>query len=327
MAQITERRSSLCPQISAVRELYTSMENVILFFVSGISYNRPKLCSSATWREDPEVFANASVMGNSVYSVFLDRKDDLYAIATELAQIFVWPTKNTTLKCNLTLLHRGSMNLFVNINGHIFVDYNSTDQYGVMKWIPGSTSSELVLTASERCYFIFLDVHDNIFCSMTQKHMILRRSFNDHPNVTKVYAGNGTAGNTSELLNRPHGIFITKDQTLYIADCGNNRVQLIRDNMQISTVADNFTVGAYALNCPIGITVDSDENVYVTDSNNNRILMLNSKGVRCIIGCMATKLNLLNPWSLGFDTIGNLFVAEAGNARILAFNLSTNCGS
>ena len=182
------------------------------------------------------------------------------------------------------------------------------------------------------CYGLFIDVYNYIYCSRYGEHQVIKKSLNSGANMSTVVAGNGTAGNASHMLHGPRGIFVTIRLDLYVADCGNNRVQLFSSGqLNGTTVVGSGASGTMSLNYPMGVILDADEHLFISDYNNNRIIRSISSGFECLFGCIggggstATQLN--NPRSLSFDSYGNLFVADRSNNRIQKFLLTTNsCG-
>jgi hypothetical protein len=62
-----------------------------------------------------------------------------------------------------------------------------------------------------------------------------------------------------------------------------------------------------------------------------RIVGSGPNGFHCLVGCSispgSASNQLNNPWSLSFDSYGNMFITDGGNNRIQKFVLSTNsCG-
>ncbi|CAF1613412.1 unnamed protein product, partial [Adineta ricciae] len=116
------------------------------------------------------------------------------------------------------------------------------------------------------------------------------------------------AETTSTTLRNPRGIFIDEiNSTLFVADCGNDRIQSFQlDSFLGKTI---FTNQIFHLNCPSGITLDK-------------------QSFRCLVGCdrsAGISANQLNyPSSLSFDSFGNLFVVDQQNHRIQKFNLNNN---
>ena len=91
------------------------------------------------------------------------------------------------------------------------------------------------------------------------------------------------------MLNKPQGIFVDKNLNLYVADCLNDRIQLILPGqLNGTTLAINGSNGTFTLACPTDIALDMDDYLFITDALNNRILGLGPFGFRCIVGCTGT---------------------------------------
>jgi sugar lactone lactonase YvrE len=145
-------------------------------------------------------------------------------------------------------------------------------------------------------------------------------------------AGGGGPGSASTQLNSPSGIFVTSNFQLYVADCTNNRIQRFQlGNLTGTTVSLNGLTGSNTLSCPTGVVMDADGYLFILDSSNNRIVGSNANGFRCVAACSATSGStadkLSSAWSLSFDNLGNIFVADSRSSRIQKFLLATNtCG-
>ena len=186
---------------------------------------------------------------------------------------------------------------------------------------------------STRCSGLFVDVRDNLYCSQLFQHQVVRKSLLLKSSVTDVVAGTGCPGSTADMLVTPRGIFVTIDLDLYVADCGNDRVQLFRSGQTIErTVAGNGSTGTkIILDCPTGVVLDADGYLFVVDNFNNRIVGEGPWGFRCIVGCSglnsSTSDKLFKPFTMSFDVDGNFFVTDRDNHRIQKFLLSDNtCG-
>ena len=178
------------------------------------------------------------------------------------------------------------------------------------------------------CFSLVTDLNNNLYCSFSSSHVVVKRSLNTSSNTTMIAAGNGSAGSTSLLLNMPRGLFITVNLDLYVADCGNNRVQLFPSGqLNGTTVAGSGATGTITLNCPVAVTLDGYGFLYVVDQNNHRVVGANFNGFRCIVGCSgqngSASSQLQSPRSLAFDTNGNLLVGDWGNSRIQEFTLTS----
>jgi len=223
--------------------------------------------------------------------------------------------------------------VFATTNGNIYVDSGINSTSGVDVWTYNANTSVAAMYVGQECFGLFVDINDILYCSMRDIHQIVSKSLNSVADTLTVAAGIGCPGSASDMLNLPSGIFVDINLTLYVADCGNDRIQLFQsDPFNGTTVAGNGSGATIALNCPTGIVLDGDNYLFIVDSGNNRIIRSESNGFQCIAGCSrssgSASNQLNNPWSLSFDSYGNIFVTDRDNNRIQKFILSTNsCGT
>lgn len=131
-----------------------------------------------------------------------------------------------------------------------------------------------------------IDASDNIYVSDYNNDRI--RKIDNLGNVSTI-AGSGTAGfldGTASLarFNKPIGIEVTNDGSLYIADSNNQRIRKISAGT-VSTFVGGGTatfadgVGTQALfYTPSYLAMDSNSNLYLSDNTNNRIRKITSGG-------------------------------------------------
>jgi hypothetical protein len=301
-----------------------------LFFLE-ISYNLPKFCSNASWDPNAITFVNNSTVGSYPYGSFVDNKNTLYVVETNLNSVQVWLEGSMTPTRNIS----GGLNwpaaIFATSNGDIYVD-NTRFNYQIDKWTLNATNGIMVLYVNGTCFNLFVDIYDNIYCSMNDFHKVVKKSFNDSANTTQIVAGNGSAGSAPNMLNFPLGIFVDVTFNLYVADCRNNRVQLFASGYSNgTTVAGDGANGTITLNCPVAIVIDGDGYLFISDSNNWRIVGSGPNGFKCLVGCTNTSGSasdqLNSPWSLSFDSYGNIFVDDVANGRIQKFlYINNSCG-
>lgn len=225
---------------------------------------------------------------------------------------------------NLTGNLNNPYGLFVARNGDIYVDNGNNGS--VVKWTINTTNSIFVMNVTSRCFSLFIDINNTLYCSLDAEHQVISKSLTTNSTNASMIAGTGVSGSTSAMLNQPKGIFVDTNFNLYVADCGNNRVQQFPFGQSTGiTQAGNGLSGAITLNCPTGITLDADGYLFIVDSNNNRIIGSGPNGFRCVVGCSnssgSASDQLDYPQNLAFDNFGNLFVVDQNNSRIQKFFL------
>ena len=298
----------------------------------GLSFNQPRLCLEATWKPEASTFADSQTIGSLPDTVFVDGNNSVYVVETQLSQVQVWMQGAAFPDRNISAGLFEPHGLFVTSNGDIYVD-NSVKNNRTDKWAVNDTDGVAVMNVSESCYSLFVDIDQMLYCSMGELHQVLKQSLNNVLlNMTTIAAGNGTPGASATMLDRPHGIFVDEKLRLYVADCGNNRIQRFESNvLSGTTVAGAGVLPGLSLSCPVAVILDGNGYLFIADSQSSRLVMVGSTDFRCIIGCVAGSgpaSNQLNsPWSLSFDTNGNLFVSDRNNSRIQKFMLlSDGCG-
>jgi hypothetical protein len=139
---------------------------------------------------------------------------------------------------------------------------------------------------------------------------------------------------------------------IYVADTDNHRVlgwssatgfangapadRIIGQPDAGATGCNTGGVGAGTLCFPRGLAVDSLGNLYVADTNNHRALLFNTPFTSdavadkvwgqtsfTAVGCNnggAGAGTLCDPWGVGLDAAGNLYVADTTNDRVLLFS-------
>jgi DNA-binding CsgD family transcriptional regulator/sugar lactone lactonase YvrE len=157
------------------------------------------------------------------------------------------------------------------------------------------------------------------------------------------YAGDGRAGREANL-NLPTGLAIGFNDTLFIADTGNNVIRQLGPDGAIHTVAGTGEAGyrgdagpaLYAvLHAPGGLAFDDEGNLFIADTLNQRVRRIDVNGeIETVAGtgvpgylgdgrpAIYAELNLAtNPLEgigqgLAVDSRGDVFIADALNRRV-----------
>ncbi len=163
----------------------------------------------------------------------------------------------------------------------------------------------------------------------------------DPSGVTTVLAGIGRASfsgdggpSTAAALSSPNGAAVGPDGSIYIADCGNDRIRRIAPNGTITTIAgsvggfsgDGGPATAARLNCPVSIVFDAAGNLYFSDNFNLRVRRITPAGIISTVagtgrlalsgdGGPATAADGWPVW-LAIGPDGSLYYTDDGDARL-----------
>ena len=193
--------------------------------------------------------------------------------------------------------------IFVDSIKNIYVaDYNN---YRIMKWMPGSTSGEVVTgnlnLLGGNPTNVLLD-GQSLYISTTSDILQFSPPFN----INKLFNGNGW------------GLSINSERNLYFASSGS--VYKINSNGDTDLVATGSDIN--------GIYVDSLSSLYIADNLIDSFNNYYSTIVKWIPGAMTAELiaggkshgNAPNQiWfsaGIAFDKTGNLYISDAENRRV-----------
>ena len=295
------------------------------FVVLTLSYNQPRFCLNTIWNSNATSFANEIFVGQFPSGIFVNSNNSIYIPNTETGEIHIWQNENhlnPTKSISNNLLLTGS--IFVTTNGDIYVDngYNGR----IDKWIrENETWTSVMMNVTSTCYALFIDIYEGLYFSMPgYNHRVDKKWSNG---TTTIVAGTGVQGSESEMLYGPTGIFVDINLDLYVADSGNNRIQLFRLNQRNGiTVAGNGSVNVtIQLKWPTGIVLDGDQHLFIVEFGNHRIIGSDENGFRCIFGCSRNN-QLFYPQAMSFDSYGNIYVTDRSNDRIQKIVKNNICG-
>jgi aldose sugar dehydrogenase len=144
----------------------------------------------------------------------------------------------------------------------------------------------------------------------------------------------GEYGSRDFEMMSPAGIALDQEGNVYVADTGNNRIQVFSSNGTLITewgghYGDRdreYGRGAGHMRFPEGIAVDQEGNVYVADTGNNRIQIFSSNGTY-ITGWGRYSYEdgeMRFPEGIAVDQEGNVYVADTGNDLISVFTFPSH---
>ncbi len=182
------------------------------------------------------------------------------------------------------------------------------------------------------------DQAGNVYISDTGNQRV--RELRTDGTITTV-AGNGSAGfsgdggaATSARINYARGLAVDGLGSVYIADTANDRVRKFTVGGSMNTFAGNGTAGfsgdgpaaGVRLNLPRGLAFDSAGHLFISDSGNNRVREVTNGNMATVAGDgvagaagdggPATSAELNDPFGVGVDAAGNLYIADTLNNRI-----------
>jgi uncharacterized protein (TIGR03437 family) len=201
----------------------------------------------------------------------------------------------------------------------------------------GGLAADASLTGPEA---VAVDAAANIYIADWGNNVI--RKVNPSGIISTV-AGNGTVGYfgdggpaTSASLNWTAGVAADAAGNIYIADKWNNRIRKVSPSGIISTLAgsgwqtfsgDGGPATCASMYLPKGVALDAGGNLYIANEGNARVRKVSPSGTITTVagngiygfsgdGGPATSAALDQPQSVAVDGAGNLYIADAWNARI-----------
>ena len=302
-----------------------------LTFALAISFNRPKFCANATWNISGTTFANVSTVGTLPYGLFINTNNTVYVANRLDGRIIIWQDGIATPVRNFSGNLSSPYSVFATDAGDIYADNGMTFN-NILRWSLNAAIGVPAMYVCDRCYGVFVDVMNNLYCAMVFKHQVVSTSLERRMNFWNTVAGTGVAGSTANMLYYPSGLYVDQNLDFYVADCGNDRVQRFRSGQLNGTTVVGFTApGTFTLDCPTGVNLDADGYMFIVDCYNHRVIRSGPNGFVCLLGCTGvgvTATQFYYPVTLSFDTYGNIFIADQYNNRIQRFSLLSNgCGS
>ena len=134
-------------------------------------------------------------------------------------------------------------------------------------------------------------------------------------NTFNVIAGiTGVSSSTGTALSYPYDLFIGANNTLYVSDTNNNRIQRFA-----SGSATGVTIPNLSLSSPVDIYVDNTGVIYISDLYNYRVLRWANNVVTTVAGGRGSSsaYNAIGQsYNIYVDASSNIYVSDCGNHRV-----------
>ena len=201
---------------------------------------------------------------------------------------------------------------------------------------------------------VTLDAQGNLYVADNGNQRVLEYNtpLSNGMAASRVFGQNGSFTTTAAFpvsantLCDPSSVALDTHGHLYVADFCNNRV-LEFDTPLSNTTPDrvfgqggsftttaNLPVTANSLYFPNGVALDAHGHLYVAEGGDNRVLEYDTPLSNTTAdhvfgqgGSFTTTANLpvtadslTSPYGVALDALGNLYVADAGNNRVLEYN-------
>ena len=160
---------------------------------------------------------------------------------------------------------------------------------------------------------------------------------------TPGFSGDGGPAMQAQIADHG-GVAVDLLGNIYFADSASARVRVVSPSGTIATVVgagkpgfsgDGGPAAQAQLNSPAGLAVDRAGNLYIADQGNSRIRMVSaSTGIITTVagssasgfsgdGYAAVAAQLNHPAGVALDSLGNLYIADSGNARMRVVSAAT----
>lgn len=283
--------------------------------------NQPKLCPNSSWNPNATTIFSYNSTGIIPGNFFVSKSDTIFIIDQQSRHIFVWSNGSINVTKRINTSASVLYGFFVLDDKSIFISGKSSSSHFLERWSNDNGSLIESIQIDYVCFDIFVDIYNNLYCVAREYHQIVIYSLNNLLYSVTHIIGTGCNSSLPNSLKRPHGIFVTTERKLYVADCDNHRIQMFEYGQKNGTT---LNMNGINLRLPTGVTVDGDSHIFIVEWS-NRIIGSDENGFRCVAACSGTSGSATPPYSraffLRFDSQGNIYVLDRINNRAQKFNL------
>lgn len=125
-------------------------------------------------------------------------------------------------------------------------------------------------------------------------------------------------GKLQGQVRAPRGIFVDKKGMIYVADTGNDRVQVFNPDGSYSNMFGESGTGDGEFRAPMSVAVNPKGNIYVADSRNKKIKAFSQDGIFLFaVGPELGNIALLNPVAVRCDENKNVYILDAALKKVI----------
>lgn len=194
---------------------------------------------------------------------------------------------------------------------------------------------------------VFVDSHYNVWVSEKGKNRVIKYNKPTMAFGEKIDLILGkkdfNSDSSIEGMGTPFGVSVDAGDNIWVV--GDDCVRKYNKPTAPATINENLVIGIKntrtchkgGMNDPEGFCLDNEGNVWVADTGNNRVLKFNKPTMAAgetadlVLGqpdftsnmSTCTQTGMRAPLGVAVDVVGNVWVADTGNSRILKFNKPT----
>ena len=223
---------------------------------------------------------------------------------------------------NREILH-GIVDIWLNRDYTQYAKATGGTTFSLEKWEPSSKMKFYIRKDIAAQIWDYGIIPENVSETVTDPYL-------DKTIVFPASSFVGSQGSNPGQFMAPRGIAVAADNSFYVADSQNHRIQHFSSNGEFVeewgsfSGADSTNPPTGLFNEPWGVAVGPDGSVYVTDTWNHRVQKFDAHG-RFILswgyfGQAETADAFWGPRGIDVDANGYVYVADTGNKRIVIFD-------
>ena len=113
---------------------------------------------------------------------FVTTKNSVFVANKELGKVVVQSQESTILTRIISNIATYPTSIFGRNNDDFYID-NGYSQYRVDKWESNASNSTAAMYTCGSCYGVFVDINNNLHCSVYAKYEVIVKSLDNRMNI------------------------------------------------------------------------------------------------------------------------------------------------